>query len=55
VQPANPSSGDVFAGGIVDCAFDLTAPDLVTLRLQVGGPGGAQMGLLTQVALDHTP
>jgi len=54
-QPTATSSGDVFAGGITDCRFDLAEPDLVTLRLQAGEPGGTPVAMLTQVSLRHEP
>ena len=58
IQPAQPTAmslGNVFAEGISDCRFDLAAPDLVTLRLQIVEPGGTPVAVFTQVSLRHEP
>jgi hypothetical protein len=54
-QPANVALGDVLAGGVTECRFDLALPNLVTLRLVTGGSGAEPVTVLSQVSLRHAP
>ena len=54
-QPANVALGDILAGGVTDCQFDLIEPNLVALRLATGGDGTASVTVLSQVSLRHAP
>lgn len=54
-QPTNTGLGDLLADGIVDCRFELTAPDLVTLRLGMGDGSADPLAMLAQVRQRHAP
>jgi MSHA biogenesis protein MshO len=54
-QPVDTSLGDVLAGGLVDCSFGLTAPNLVTLRLSVGDGEVEPVAYFVQTALRYVP
>ena len=58
IQPAQPtdtSLGDRLAGGVLACEFSLPQPDLVTLRLTVGGGSSEPVHFITQVRAGMKP
>jgi MSHA biogenesis protein MshO len=48
-QPTNTSAGDLLAGGVVECEFSLPQPNLLTLRLTVGGGAAEPVHYLAQL------
>lgn len=54
-QPTNTSLGDLLAGGMIDCQFSLTSPDLVSLRLTAGDGAVDPVDFLAQFRLRHEP
>lgn len=48
-QPTNTSAGDLLAGGVVECEFSLPEPNLLTLRLTVGGGAAEPVDYLAQL------
>lgn len=55
VQPANTNLGDLVAGRVLDCRFDVLAGGVVAVRLSVGDGDGAPVGAFSQVAPRYTP
>ena len=53
-QPTNTSAGDLLAGGVVECEFSLPQPNLLTLRLTVGG-GAEPVHYLAQLRAGQRP
>jgi len=54
-QPTNVSLGDLLAGGMIDCQFSLTSPDLVSLRVTAGDGAADPVDFLAQFRLRHEP
>ena len=58
IQAAQPTSvglGDLLAGGMIDCQFSLTSPDLVSLRVTAGDGATDPVDFLAQFRLRHEP
>lgn len=54
-QPGNTSLGDVLAGGMIDCRFDLVSPNIVSFRLTVGDGQLDPLVFFSQTSLRHAP
>lgn len=54
-QPTNTNLGDLLAGGMIDCRFSLTRPDLVSLYLTAGDDTAGPIGFFAQFRLRHVP
>lgn len=54
-QPTNTSAGDLLAGGVVECDFSLPQPNLLSLRLTVGGGAAEPVHYLAQMRAGQQP